>query len=41
MAYQSGEPTALQRVRDFFKRSFSWNEMRAALAARLARMQTM
>ena len=32
VAYQSGEPNALQRVRDFFKRSFSWSEMRAGAA---------
>ena len=39
VAYQSGEPTALQRVCDFFKRSFSWNEMRAALARRLGKAE--
>ena len=39
VAYQSGEPNALQRVRDFFKRSFSWNEMRAALAQRLGKAE--
>ena len=39
VAYQSGEPTALQRVRDFFKRSFSWNEMRAGVAQRLGKAE--
>ena len=39
VAYQSGEPTALQRVRDFFKRSFSWNELRAGVAQRLSKAE--
>ncbi len=37
VAYESGEPNALQRVRDFFKRAFSWSEMRAGLAQRLGK----
>jgi ankyrin repeat protein len=30
-AYRSGEPSALQRVQDFFKQTFSWSEMRTRL----------
>ena len=29
VAYQSGEPSALERMREFFKRTFSWSELRA------------
>ena len=39
VAYKSGEPNALQRVRDFFKRSLSWNEMRAGVAQRLGKAE--
>ena len=30
-AYRSGEPSALQRVQDFFKQTFTWSEMRHRL----------
>ena len=37
VAYQSGEPSALERMREFFKRTFSWNELRARLPERLGK----
>ena len=37
VAYQSGESSALQRVRDFFKQTFTWTEMRARLPQRLGK----
>ena len=37
VAYQSGEPSALERMREFFKRTFSWSELRARLPERLGK----
>ena len=34
-AYRSGEPSALQRVQDFFKVTFTWPEMRSRLPQQL------
>ncbi len=36
-AYRSGEPSALQRVLDFFKVTFTWPEMRSKLPQQLGR----
>ena len=30
-AYRAGEPSALQRIQDFFKQTFTWSEMRTKL----------
>ena len=35
--YRSGESSALQRVQDFFKRTFTWSELRTGLPERLGK----
>jgi ankyrin repeat protein len=36
-AYRSAEPTAMQRIQDFFKQTFSWTDLRRRLPERLGR----